>query len=400
MRILQIITVPFFTPRGTAFSSLDRTRALVELGHEVDILTYHLGENVELPRVAIHRTPRVPLIRQLKMGPSLPKLFLDCLLAVKTAWRMWRHGPYDLVHVHEESAWWVAGLRWLYAGPVLYDMHSSLAEQLVSFGYREQSLVTRVFRWLERRALERSQAVIVICPAIGEHVRRETPEKLMVLIENMPVGWELPEPSDDDIALIRRQFDFEGRRVLLYTGSFGENQGVEMAVDAVKFVRTRYPDVAGIFVGGVGHDLARVEAYVAQRGLQEVIRLPGPRDPRSMPAFLRAANVLLSPRLRGTNTPLKIYSYMASGRPIVATNLSTHTQVLNEDMAELVEPTAEALADGILRLLDAPEHASRLAANALAKAAEEYAFPLYVEKVAQAISLAISDRRQGPGRQQ
>ncbi|MCA9221801.1 MAG: glycosyltransferase family 4 protein [Planctomycetales bacterium] len=393
MRILQIITVPFFTPRGTAFSSLDRTRALVELGHEVDILTYHLGEDVELPRVSIYRTPHVPLIRQLKMGPSLPKLFLDCLLALKTACWLWRHGPYDMVHVHEESSWWMAGLRWLYSGPVLYDMHSSLAEQLVSFGYREQAIVTRTFRWLERRALQRSQAVIVICPAIGEHVGRVTPEKPTVLIENMPVGWETPNPTDDDIAVVRSQFDLEGRRVLLYTGSFGENQGVELAVDAVKFVRTQFPDVAGLFVGGVGRDLARVEAYVAQRGLQDVIRLPGPRDPRKMPAFLRAAEVLLSPRLRGTNTPLKIYSYMASGRPIVATDLSTHTQVLNNDTAELVAPAAEALADGIIRLLNDPEHASRLAANALAKATEEYAFPVYVEKVAQAISLAISGRR-------
>lgn len=393
MRILQIITVPFFTPRGTAFSSLDRTRALVELGHEVDILTYHLGEDVELPRVSIHRTPHVPLIRHLKMGPSLPKLFLDCLLALKTAWWLWRRGPYDMVHVHEESSWWMAGLRWLYSGPVLYDMHSSLAEQLVSFGYREQAIVTRTFRWLERRALQRSQAVIVICPAIGEHVGRETPEKPTVLIENMPVGWETPKPTEDDIAVVRSQFDLEGRRVLLYTGSFGENQGVELAVDAVKFVRTQFPDVAGLFVGGVGRDLARVEAYVAQRGLQDVIRLPGPRDPRKMPAFLRSADVLLSPRLRGTNTPLKIYSYMASGRPIVATDLSTHTQVLNNDTAELVAPTAEALADGIIRLLNDPEHASRLAANALAKATEEYAFPVYVEKVAQAISLAISGRR-------
>ena len=42
--------------------------------------------------------------------------------------------------------------------------------------------------------------------------------------------------------------------------------------------------------------------------------------------------------ITGTNTPLKIYSYLRSGKPIVATNLLTHTQVLTPDIAKLVEP--------------------------------------------------------------
>ena len=64
--------------------------------------------------------------------------------------------------------------------------------------------------------------------------------------------------------------------------------------------------------------------------------------------------MLASPRIRGTNTPLKIYSYLRSGKPIVATNLITHTQVLTPDIALLVEPEAEAFAAGLARLIDDP----------------------------------------------
>ncbi|HEY1066762.1 MAG TPA: glycosyltransferase, partial [Pirellulales bacterium] len=121
MRILEIITVPFFTPRGTSFSSLERTKALSQLGHTIDVLAYPIGENVSIPNVTVHRTISVPFIRGLKMGPSLPKLVLDVLLAIKTFWFLLTR-RYDLVHVHEEAAFWVALFRPLHRGPLLYDM--------------------------------------------------------------------------------------------------------------------------------------------------------------------------------------------------------------------------------------------------------------------------------------
>ena len=56
------------------------------MGHEVDVLAYPLGEDVDIPNVSIHRIPGVPFIRSIKMGPSAKKLLLDVLLMVKTAW--------------------------------------------------------------------------------------------------------------------------------------------------------------------------------------------------------------------------------------------------------------------------------------------------------------------------
>ena len=70
----------------------------------------------------------------------------------------------------------------------------------------------------------------------------------------------------------------------------------------------------------------------------------GQRPAEEIPAFLDAADVLVSPRSTGTNTPLKIYQYLRSGRPIVATRLLTHTQVLDDDVAILTQATAEGFA--------------------------------------------------------
>ena len=61
---------------------------------------------------------------------------------------------------------------------------------------------------------------------------------------------------------------------------------------------------------------------------------------------------MVSPRLEGTSVPLKIYSYLAAGKPIVATRVASHTEILTDEVALLCDPTATALAAGMIRLLD------------------------------------------------
>jgi glycosyltransferase involved in cell wall biosynthesis len=360
MRILEIITVPFFTPRGTAFSALERTRALARLGHSVDILTYPLGDDVELPGVRIHRIPRVPGIRTIPMGPSLGKLLFDFLLAIKTFWWLLFRGPWHLVHAHEEAAFWTAALRPLYRAPLLYDMHSSLVEQLANFGYSDSGLLRRVFGFFERLALRRADAVIVICAELETCVRSAAPAVPVEVIENLPVGWDLPPPAAPEVAALRERHGLAGCRLVLYTGSFGTNQGLELAIDAVERVSERLPDVRLMLVGGTGVDFERVRAYAEPRGLGRTVLLTGAQPHARMPVFMAAADLLLSPRLEGTNTPLKIYGYLAAGKPIVATALGAHTQVLSAATAELVPPTAGAIADGIVRVLTDPARARAL----------------------------------------
>lgn len=382
MEILEIITVPFFSPRGTGFSSLDRTRALSDLGHSVNVLAYSLGDDVAIPNVEIHRIPRVPFIRTIKMGPSIKKLVLDAFLAAKTAIWLCRK-RFDLVHVHEESAFWVTMLGFLHRGPVLYDMHSSLVEQLSNFGYSDSDLIKRVFSWLERKTIHRATGIIVICPELETLVRRLAPNTPVQLIENLPVGWNLPHPTEDDTEAIRREFDLKGHRTLLYTGTFGKNQGIELLVESLPLILKTHADVKLLLVGGTGTDLDRIRRWVDDLGLASHIIIEGCRDYRQMPAFMAAADVLLSPRIAGTNTPLKIYGYMASGTPIVATDLPTHTQCLTREVAELVDPTPAGISGGILRLLEQREYAQRLADAALQLVGERYGHSRYMSQVRQ-----------------
>ena len=89
----------------------------------------------------------------------------------------------------------------------------------------------------------------------------------------------------------------------------------------------------------------------------------GQQPAKEIPGFVQAADLLVSPRIRGTNTPLKIYSYLRSGKPIVATNLLTHTQVLTPEIAKLVDPKPEPFAAAMIELIDRAEERQRLSAR-------------------------------------
>jgi glycosyltransferase involved in cell wall biosynthesis len=93
------------------------------------------------------------------------------------------------------------------------------------------------------------------------------------------------------------------------------------------------------------------------------------------------AEILISPRLAGTSVPLKIYSYLQSGKPIIATKLPTHTQILNEETALLVDPTKESIAEGILKILNDPHIGKNLGQNGKVFVEERYSWDVYLGKV-------------------
>ena len=79
---------PFFEPRGTPFSEYHRIKALGELGHHVDLVTYPIGRDVELPNLRIFRSLRPPFVRKVRIGPSVTKVVLDALMLLTIARRV------------------------------------------------------------------------------------------------------------------------------------------------------------------------------------------------------------------------------------------------------------------------------------------------------------------------
>ncbi len=73
LKILMIACLPFFSSRGTPISIKSRLEVLSNLGHKVDVITYHVGDDFELPGIKILRILNIPFIKEVPVGPSLKK---------------------------------------------------------------------------------------------------------------------------------------------------------------------------------------------------------------------------------------------------------------------------------------------------------------------------------------
>jgi len=374
---------PFFEPRGTPFSEYHRIKALIELGHHVDLVTYPIGRDVELPNLRIFRTLKPPFVSKVPIGPSFTKIVLDSLMLLTIVRRVIAD-RYDAIHSHEEMGLvgvWLA--KWLRI-PHLYDMHSSLPQQLSNFKYSRSAALRRAFDWVEDQMVHKSDVVITICQELQDTVTGMGVGDRALLIENV-MGGDVDERPSRSADAIRSTWGIAAEAPLaLYTGTFEAYQGVDMLIDAAGLIAERRPDARILVVGGEPAQVAAARAHAAAAGAAAVMIFTGQQPAREIPGFVQAADLLVSPRIRGTNTPLKIYSYLRSGKPIVATNLLTHTQVLTPDIAKLVDPQPQPFAAAILELMDRPDERARLSAAARAVAEEKYSRESYLRRTAEA----------------
>jgi glycosyltransferase involved in cell wall biosynthesis len=383
MRILMIAPEPFFEPRGTPFSEFHRIKALTALGHQVDLVTYPFGQDVSMPGLRVIRALRPPFVHRVKIGPSAAKFPLDALLAL-TAVRVAFSGRYDVIHSHEEAGVIGVLLAALLRVPHLYDMHSSLPQQLTNFAFTGSSLARGIVRWFEKLMINRSKVVIVICPALEDTVRATAPAANVVLIENAPGSAE-DQASVAEAAAVRAKYGVTAQTPLvLYTGTFEAYQGLDLLFEAMALVSTTRPDARLLLAGGKPDQVEQARAQAQAAGIGAVTIFAGERPASEIPAYLLACDALVSPRSRGTNTPLKIYQYLRSGKAIVATRLLTHTQVLDDDTAILTGVSAREFADGILVALSDPARAEEVGANARRLADTKYSYEAYLERTRRA----------------
>jgi len=381
MHLLMLAPEPFFEARGTPFSEYHRIRALLELGHTVDLVTYPFGQDVTLPGLRVFRCPRPPFVRGVRIGPSLAKIPLDVMLAFTAARRAWTQ-RYDAVHSHEEGSYIGIALAALLGVPHLYDMHSSLPQQLTNFSFSRSRLLTRVLAWLERLVIRRSRVVIVICPQLEEHVLRLEPAARTVLIENAPGSTDVAQA---DGAAIRRQLGLEAEQpIVLYTGTFEAYQGLDLLLAAAPHVLAAQPTARFVLAGGRPDQIEQVRAAARRHGVAHAVIFAGQQPADAIPSFLDAADVLVSPRSTGTNTPLKIYQYLRCGRPIVATRLITHTQVLDDTVAILTGATPEEFAAGIVHALTDRAASAAVATRARRLAETKYSYDAYLNRTREA----------------
>lgn len=382
-RALVIAPQPFFTPRGTPFSVYYRTMVTAELGVEIDLLTYGQGRDVDLPGVRILRIPDFPFLGAIPVGPSLLKLFLDALILLRVLGLLVRH-RYDFVHAHEEAVFFCRFLQPIFGFKLVYDMHSSLPQQLDNFQFTRSRVLVGLFRRLEDSCLRAAHAVITICPELAEQAltQIDDPDKHF-LIENSifePIRFVDSAAGAEMTAPDRLQLP-SGRQLIVYAGTLESYQGIELLFRAFAVTLAAYPSAYLVVVGGTPEQVEHYSKLADQLGLADGCLFSGRVDPGTARAATREADILVSPRVSGTNTPLKIYEQLASGKPLVATAIRSHTQVLTEEVAFLAPPKPQAFAEALNTALSDPQKGATRAAAARRLYERDYSRSAYVSKM-------------------
>ena len=376
----MIAPQPFFQPRGTPISVFQRLHGLSKLGCKIDLVTYHVGTDVDIPNLTIHRAPILSLIENVKIGPSWIKLLLDAFVFLK-AFSMLLTNQYDVIHSHEEASFFCVILSAIFRKRHIYDMHSILSQQLAGSSFGRFWPVVKLFQLLEIWVLHTCDAVITIGSDIEAYVTRHSPTAKQIMIENLPVSSEESAVSRCQIEALRAKLKLEGKLPVVYTGTFETYQGLDLLFDSIEIVKQQTPNIKFIMVGGKPHQVDYWQNEMKQRGLDQYTCFVGTVSPEESVAYLHLAEILVSPRIEGLSVPLKIYTYLHSGKPTVATRLYAHTQVLNDEMAMLVEPNKEEFAHGILQLAETPDLRRKLGYEAKQFADERYNITNYVSKL-------------------
>ena len=380
MKILMISPQPFFEPRGTPISVYQRLEALSSLGHEIDLVTYHVGKDVEFPNVKIHRVRKVKMIQHVRIGPSRAKILLDILVFFK-AIQLLLGKRYDVIHSHEEASFFSMFLAWVFRTRHLYDMHSVLSRQMGIFNFGNKAIFIKLFSILETMVLKSCDAVITVGPDLESYVKTVGADIRVVMIENIALHAYQTTILPDEVEQLMNKLELDGRLPIVYTGTYERYQGLDLALESVEAVAKQHPNVIFIFVGAKNQQAREWAEIAREMNVQDHVLFLDVVSPVESMVYLAYAAVLISPRLDGTTTPLKIYSYLHANKPIVATNITAHTQVLSSETAMLVEPNKDAFAEGILHVLREPELAECIAKNAHEFAKQKFSHQDYISKV-------------------
>jgi glycosyltransferase involved in cell wall biosynthesis len=371
VRITYLADIRFPLERANGVQTMETCHALARRGHQVRLVVR--PDSAARPRDpwAYYGLPRLPALTIERVRVAASPAWRRAAYVAHSLWRSVGHGRADVLFTRDLTiAALLLRLPPAARPPVVYESHGyapAVGEDLpamMSNAAGQSAAKRRRLEARERRVWARADGYVTITAALAREMesRFGTRDRLAVV----PDGARLPEAEE---AGLRPEAGTAGP-VVGYAGHLYPWKGPDVLIAALE----RLPSVRGLVVGGLAgeQDLDRVRT-LANRLVPGRITFAGQVEPPRVAALLRQADVLVLPNTPSRasaayTSPLKLFEYMASGRPIVASDLPALREVLRPDEnAVLVEAgSAEALAAGLARVLGDAALASRLAVRARA----------------------------------
>lgn len=370
LKILMLAPTPYFADRGCHVRIYEEARALRSQGHDVRIVTYHLGR--DMPGIPTTRIPRIPWYSRLEAGPSLHKLYLDLLLFIKAAMLIPAFRPH-LIHAHlHEGAFIGYFLKRLSGLPMVFDYQGSLTGECIDHGFfKARSRSARIFRGVEGLINGFADRIITSSSAgTAELVNKwgVSPRIVTPLIDAVDTDIFRPGPKSGGREALGIPSD---AFVVAYLGILSRYQGTDLLLDCIEKLKHEGSKVLFLIMG-FPEEHYRTEA--AARGLSEMIRFTGKVNYNDAPLMLSAADIAVTPKLSPTEANGKIFNYMACGLPVVAFDTPVNREVLGDTGFYASYGDARDLAAKITALARDSESTSSCSVQVREKALREHSW--------------------------
>jgi glycosyltransferase involved in cell wall biosynthesis len=326
--------------------------------------------------------PNLLKVKSISIGPSILKLAYDFLITAAAVWLVITK-KYDIIHGIEEGGFIAVMLCKLFRKASIFDMDSCISKQLYYSGFVNNRFLLRFVENLEKWSLRKCSAIITVCGALSDKARSLFHEANIFQIEDIPISSSNQSINGRTEAL-KKKLDLVNSLRVIYTGNLESYQGIDLLLDSWKILcnlAVDSKDYKLVIVGGNENQIARYKQIAVENGLADSIRWVGQRPSEEMGDWMCLSHVLVSPRSEGDNSPLKIFSYMASGRPIVATRLITHTQVLDDSAAFLADADPVSFGKAILEALKDRKLALQKAERARAVVEQNFSYSVFSKKI-------------------
>jgi glycosyltransferase involved in cell wall biosynthesis len=326
LRILMIAPTPFFSDRGCHVRIYEEARALIRLGHDVRIVTYHLGR--DMPGIPTYRIPPIPWYRKLSAGPSWHKPYLDILLFFKSLAVARRFKP-GLIYAHlHEGAFIGLFLKKLLAIPLLFDCQGSLTAEITDHGFiRSGSLPYRMFRRIEGFVNAGADAIVTSSGPAARDLQKAwgvPEEKVLALMDGVDTREFRPYTRLEARERLGLPLDVP---VAVFLGVLNRYQGIDLLLDVAKILQQRKVALHFLVMGFPHEDYLR---RVCEEGVADRFTFTGRVDYGDAPRLLCTGDIALSPKISLTEANGKLFNYMACGLPVVAFDTPVNREILGD----------------------------------------------------------------------
>jgi glycosyltransferase involved in cell wall biosynthesis len=354
LNILMLSPTMFFADYGAHVRILEETLALQALGHQVTILAYPNGRDIE--GVSVRRCWGVPFNYRVIVGSSRHKIYLDVLLAAMSAWYVLRHKP-DVIHAHLHEGGligWV--LSKLTGAPLVFDFQGSLTAEMIDHNFlTAQSPFHKILSWLERR-IDHAADVILTSSSHAANLLAEEFGVPSDKINPTPDSVNAQTFCADHFSREEKQHLKENlgipadKKVIVYLGVLAPYQGIDKLLEALALLGQSRDDYHLLLMGYPG--VERYKALAHSLGLAGRITFTNKIFYHEAPRYLTLGDIATAPKISATEGSGKILNYMALALPTVTFNLPVSREFLGDGGIYAADTSSQALAVALNRALD------------------------------------------------